>query len=96
VWSRAVDVVVVCTPVTGIADAVRLAARHAPADVLITDAGSTKRTIVEAIEHDARAQRVFVGAHPIAGSERQGAKFADDRLFEGRVCVVTPTERTPC
>ena len=92
---QGVDVVVVCTPVTGIADAVRLAARHAPADVLITDAGSTKRTIVEAVERDARALRVFVGAHPIAGSERQGARFADDRLFEGRVCVVTPTERTP-
>jgi prephenate dehydrogenase len=90
-----VDVVVVCTPVTSIVEAVRTAARHSPSDVLITDAGSTKRTIVEAIEQDAKAARLFVGAHPIAGSERQGAAFADADLFERRVCVLTPTERTP-
>jgi prephenate dehydrogenase len=89
------DVVVVCTPVPLIAEAVRAAAGHGPAHLLVTDAGSTKRTIVEAVERDPRACGAFVGGHPIAGSERKGASFADGNLFEGRACVVTPTPRTP-
>jgi prephenate dehydrogenase len=89
------DVVVVCTPVTGIAAVVREAAAHGPPGLLVTDAGSTKRTIVEAVERDDRARSTFVAAHPIAGSERQGATHADPYLFYDRVCVLTPTERTP-
>src|SRR3954449_1364904 len=53
-------VVVICTPVTQIAADVRLAAEHGPEAMLITDAGSTKRRIVEAVENDARSRAVFV------------------------------------
>jgi prephenate dehydrogenase len=89
------DVVVVCTPVSEIAQHVRQAAREAPAGVLVTDAGSTKRIIVESVESTPRAREVFVGAHPIAGSERKGAIHADASLFQKRVCVLTPTAQTP-
>jgi prephenate dehydrogenase len=88
------DVVVVCTPVSRIADQVRQAAELAPPDVLVTDAGSAKRQLVEAIERHPRGGAVFVGAHPMAGSERRGAAHARADLFDGRVCVLTPTPRT--
>jgi prephenate dehydrogenase len=89
------DVVVVCTPVSQVADVAIRTARHAPGSVLVTDAGSTKRTIVEAVERDDRARLVFVGGHPIAGSELQGPTHATCDLFDGRACVLTPTPRTP-
>lgn len=89
------DVVVVCTPVSQVAEYAIRTAALAPADVLITDAGSTKATIVDAIEADARARAAFVAAHPLAGSERSGAAHSDARLFLDRVCVLTPTARTP-
>ncbi len=89
------DVAVVCTPVTGIAEGVRHLAEFGPKGLLVTDAGSTKRAIVEAVERDEASRAVFVGGHPIAGSERQGVEFADAELFEGRVCALTPTDRTP-
>lgn len=92
---EAAEVVVVCTPVTRIADDVRAAAEAAPGTVLITDAGSTKRGIVAVVERDPRAAAVFVGSHPIAGSERKGVKHAEPGLFQGRACILTPTERTP-
>jgi prephenate dehydrogenase len=88
------EVLVVCTPVTRIAEDV-VAAAAAGGDLLITDAGSTKGTVVEAIERDERASRVFVGAHPIAGSERQGVAHARADLFADRTCVLTPTGATP-
>jgi len=89
------DVVVVCTPVDAIAEDVRRVADLTPDEVLVTDAGSTKRRIVEAIEGHPRASSVYVGAHPLAGSERRGVESATSDLFEGRVCLLTPTARTP-
>ena len=89
------DVVVVCTPVDRIAEDVRRVAEVAESDVLITDAGSSKRQIVEAVERQAGCASVFVGAHPIAGSERRGVAHARADLFEGRPCVLTPTAMTP-
>lgn len=91
---RGADVAVICIPVDRIArDAIRAAA-DGPDDLLVTDAGSTKAAIVEAVEADPRGRRAFVGGHPIAGSERQGVAHARADLFEGRACVLTPTGRT--
>lgn len=96
--SRAVDgaeVLVVCTPTDRIANDVIDLASKGGSNLLITDAGSTKRRIVEVVEKDDRARAKFVGAHPLAGSERRGAVAARPRLLDGRVCVLTPTDRTP-
>jgi prephenate dehydrogenase len=89
------DVVVVCTPVSRIPQDVKRAAEVAGPDVLVTDAGSTKRQIVEAVESHPSGTGVFVGAHPIAGSERSGSLHAQASLLRDRVCVLTPTPRTP-
>ncbi len=88
------DVIVVCTPVNRVAEDVRRSAEAARPDVLITDVGSTKRQIVEAVERQALSSSVFVGAHPIAGSERRGVAHARLDLFDGRPCALTPTPRT--
>jgi prephenate dehydrogenase len=89
------EVAVVCTPVTRIVEDILEAARLGPGSILVTDAGSTKARIVEGVERDPMGRACFVGAHPIAGSERQGAAFARADLFEGRSCVLTPTSLTP-
>ncbi len=89
------EVAVVCTPVTRIVEDILDAARLGPESILVTDAGSTKARIVEGARGDPRARACFVGAHPIAGSERQGAAYARADLFEGRSCVLTPTALTP-
>ncbi|HZW32434.1 MAG TPA: prephenate dehydrogenase/arogenate dehydrogenase family protein [Isosphaeraceae bacterium] len=88
------SVVVICTPVDRVAEDVRRSTEAAPAGVLVTDAGSAKRQIVEAVERHPRSGAVFVGAHPVAGSERRGAAHARANLFDGRPCVLTPTPRT--
>jgi len=36
----------------------------------------------------------FVGSHPLAGSEKRGAEFARGDLFDQRLCVITPTNKT--
>jgi prephenate dehydrogenase len=89
------EAVVVCTPVDRVADDVRRCAELAGPEVLITDAGSSKRQIVEAVERHPRCAASYVGAHPVAGSERKGVAHARPDLFDGRPCVLTPTTRTP-
>jgi cyclohexadieny/prephenate dehydrogenase len=86
--------VVFCTPVDRIAEQVLAFAPHCSPGTLLTDAGSTKGTIVAAVEEHLPAGIAFVGSHPLAGSEKRGPDHADANLFEGRWTVVTRTPRT--
>jgi cyclohexadieny/prephenate dehydrogenase len=91
---RAADVVVFCSPVDQIARQALMAAPTAKNGALFTDVGSTKATIVRDLDGKLPAHVRFVGAHPLAGSEKQGAENARADLFDGRVCVLTPTAHT--
>jgi prephenate dehydrogenase len=88
------DLVVVCTPVADVVDHVCEAARHCRPDTLLTDVGSTKEWIVRELSARLPAGPVFVGSHPLAGSEKTGPEHARPDLFEGRVTVVTPSRQT--
>lgn len=90
----AADLVVVCTPVDRIADDVRRAAALGP-PTLITDAGSVKGCIVDELRGSLPAGVSFVGAHPMAGSEKTGWENGRADLFVDRLCVLTPDEQTP-
>jgi len=90
------DLVVVAAGVSTIPALLERVDAAAPPGTLLTDAGSTKRSIVAAWERRRRSRRCrFVGAHPIAGSHRRGPDATDAGLFTGRVTVVTPAPRTP-
>ncbi|MBI3321110.1 MAG: prephenate dehydrogenase/arogenate dehydrogenase family protein [Candidatus Omnitrophica bacterium] len=88
------ELVIIATPVSTItAQAKRLAPFMSRGSVL-SDVGSTKAHIVRQLERALPSRIAFVGAHPIAGSEQQGVGAADARLFDGSLCIVTPTART--
>jgi len=92
---RRADAVILCGPVSTIATTALDAWRARPRDgVWISDAGSTKASIVEAVERNPELARVFVGGHPIAGSERSGVEAARADLFQNRVSILTPTSIT--
>jgi prephenate dehydrogenase len=87
------DLVILCTPVGVFAEILRKIAPAVGA-ALITDVGSTKRTVVELAEGILQNSARFVGSHPIAGSEKRGVRFARADLCEQALCLITPTERT--
>jgi len=90
------DLVVVATGVAAIPRLLDAIDAAIEPGTLLTDAGSTKASIVAAWERNRPARRGrFVGGHPIAGSHRRGPAAADPDLFAGRVTVVTPAEQTP-
>ncbi len=87
------DMVLLAVPV-GVMEAVlRTIAPQLPADAVLTDAGSTKGSVIAA------AQRVFgtlpagfVPGHPIAGTENSGVEASFAGLYRGRRVILTPTE----
>lgn len=80
------DVVFVAAPVGASVDTARTALDAASADCIVSDVGSTKRKIVQAIS-DPR----FVGGHPLAGAETAGVENAREDLFEGATWYLTST-----
>jgi cyclohexadieny/prephenate dehydrogenase len=90
----ACELIVVCTPVDRMVEDIRTAALSARAGTLITDAGSVKQSVCGSVGN-LPANVTFIGSHPIAGSEKQGCQHADAKLFDGRVCVLTPLPTTP-
>jgi prephenate dehydrogenase len=89
------DLLVFCTPVDRIVAGVREAAGACRPGTVITDAGSTKGSICRDLVKGLPSGITFVGSHPLAGSEQQGFENAAGRLFEKRICVVTPLPATP-
>jgi len=78
---------IICTPVRAIVEyAERITALNRR--MLISDVGSTKGNICRELEQ--RGCR-FIGAHPIAGSEKSGPEFGDGDLFQNRLTLLTPT-----
>ena len=89
-----VDLVVLAVPVRSTAAMARTLLPHLRAGTVVTDVGSVKGEVVTQCEAVLPADRPFVGAHPIAGSERAGAGAADAALFRGAPCILTPSART--
>lgn len=86
------DLVVLCSPVGQMAGLFREMARHLSPDCVVTDVGSVKSALVADLEPLAEAAGAkFVGSHPMAGAEKSGPSHARADLFEGAVCVLTPT-----
>lgn len=91
---RDADLVVVATPVLKIADTVKEAIPALKPGCIVTDVGSVKGALASEIEPQLPENVHFVPGHPIAGTENSGAVAAFSSLYKGRVCIITPTEKT--
>ena len=78
-------------PVLQNVEALRRAAEHT-SGALVTDAGSTKRTILEAAAGLPDGLQ-FIGGHPLAGAAAGGVEAARPDLFDDRPWLLTPAIR---
>lgn len=88
------EVIVVATPVDCIAHDVIRMHRTLPDTGWMTDAGSVKEQIVRQIGQELGEGHRFIGAHPLAGSEKTGFENARSDLYEGAMVVLTPDPET--
>ncbi|AFY42839.1 prephenate/arogenate dehydrogenase [Nostoc sp. PCC 7107] len=88
----AADIIFVCTPIALIVPQVEQLITHLSAATIITDVGSVKAPIVQAISP---LWARFVGGHPMAGTADSGIEAAQKNLFVDRPYVLTPDATTP-
>ncbi len=92
-WAEALDgadFVLLAPPVGQMEAVMQAMAPHLSPETVVTDAGSTKRDVIEAIyRHLGGRLANVVPAHPIAGAETSGVDAAYADLYQGRKVVVT-------
>jgi len=88
----AADVVFICTPLGSIEPIVRDLVPYLSPPTIVTDVGSVKTPIVQAVSS---LWPNFVGGHPMAGTAESGIEAAVPDLFVGRPYVLTPQAQTP-
>ena len=80
------DIVFICTPVSYIADYAKKLENIVKEDCILTDIGSTKKTIMQNVK-DLKIE--FIGGHPMVGSERSGYQTSKEFLFENSYYIIT-------
>ncbi|MDF2885918.1 MAG: Prephenate dehydrogenase [Lacrimispora sp.] len=87
------DFIFLCTPVEYNADYLSKIQPYLKPGAIVTDVGSTKTDIHEAVIR-LGMESWFVGGHPMAGSEKTGYENSTDHLLENAYYIITPTEQT--
>jgi len=85
------DLVVFCVPILTIPELAKACLPGLSPEAVLTDVGSTKAELATLMEELLDGtDAVFVGSHPICGSEREGIEAGNSKLYKGAVTVVTP------
>ncbi len=83
------DLVILATPVGAMKAAAKAIAPGLEIDTVISDVGSSKRTITHDLT-EVLPQHIVIPAHPVAGTEDSGPDAGFATLFHQRWCIITP------
>jgi len=88
------DLVVISTPISTNGPIAEAIGPHLKPDAIVTDVGSVKQAVIQAIRPHIPSGVHFVPGHPLAGTEKSGPEAGFATLFENRWCVLTPEPGT--
>ena len=86
---RDAELVIFCVPPGAMGAAASEIADALPEGVLISDVGSCKRAVADALS-EALPGVAIIPAHPVAGTENSGPDAGFAAVFQNRWCIVTP------
>ena len=86
------DLVILCVPVGAMEQVMLKIAPFLKAGATISDVGSVKRAVIDAVEPHLPNDVKFVPAHPLAGTEHSGPESGFASLFDNRWCLLTEHE----
>ena len=89
------DLVILCIPVGACAAVTRDVAPALVPGAIVSDVGSVKKAVIEAMVPELPAHVDFVPAHPMAGTEHSGPDSGFAELFDHRWCLLTPLPDAP-
>jgi cyclohexadieny/prephenate dehydrogenase len=88
------DLVLLCVPVGAMAAVAAEIGPHLAPGVTVSDVGSVKRAVIEAVVPHLPEGVHFVPGHPLAGTEHSGPASGFAELFDNRWCLLTPEPGT--
>jgi len=88
------DLVVLAVPVGAMAEIAADIGPHLSQGACVTDVGSVKQAVIDAVSPHIPDGVAFVPAHPLAGTEHSGPRSGFATLFQNRWCLLTPTDKS--
>jgi cyclohexadieny/prephenate dehydrogenase len=88
------DLVVLCVPVGAMGALAEEIGPHLKPGAVVTDVGSVKQAVVDAVAPHLPAGVHFVPGHPLAGTEYSGPRSGFATLFQNRWGLLTPLPGT--
>ena len=85
------SIIILALPIKNLINPSKNLIEAIPTKAILTDVGSVKVPIIKTWEkiHD-----LFIGSHPMAGTEKKGVNAGKIELFDNSKWVITPTNRT--
>ncbi|SFP18921.1 prephenate/arogenate dehydrogenase family protein [Tranquillimonas alkanivorans] len=88
------DLVVLAVPVGAMGEVAEEIAPHLSPGATVTDVGSVKKSVIEAVSPHIPEGVHFIPGHPLAGTEHSGPRSGFAELFDNRWCLLVPDEGT--
>ncbi|NSX54828.1 prephenate/arogenate dehydrogenase family protein [Parasulfitobacter algicola] len=88
------DLIVLCVPVGAMEDVAMQIAPGLKSGATVSDVGSVKRAVIDAVAPHLPDDVHFIPAHPLAGTEQSGPTSGFAELFDNRWCLLVPLEDT--
>jgi cyclohexadieny/prephenate dehydrogenase len=86
------DLVVLAVPIGVMSEVAREIGPHLTKGATVTDVGSVKRAVLDAVSPHIPDNVEFIPGHPLAGTEHSGPRSGFAELFENRFCILVPSE----
>ena len=91
---RDADLVILAVPVGSMKTVANLIAPFLKKNTIVTDTGSTKRSVVSDVNPHIPDNVHFIPSHPLAGTEYSGPKSGFSSLFENRYWLIVQDKQT--
>lgn len=88
------DLIILGVPVGAMENIVIEISSYLKQGAILTDVGSVKKGLIDAISPKIPDNIHFIPGHPIAGTEKSGPESGFPELFKGRWCILTPNKNT--
>jgi len=86
------DLVIVAVPVGAVGAVAETIIPHMKPGAVLTDTGSTKRSVLRDVAPHLNETIIWVPSHPLAGTEHSGPQAGIAHLFDGRYWIVLPLD----
>ena len=89
---KGADLVILATPVGAMEAVMAEIGPHLEPRATVSDVGSVKRAVFDAVLPHLPKGVHFIGGHPMAGTEHSGPASGFAELFDNRWCLIVPSE----